>query len=114
MKWVVVKFGDTTDFSVLPKNLLVETKTERFTKGNVKYCKWPLVRSFTSDDLKRAETLDESWAQYPVKVLGDNTTYENFSKAWDIKVYESTDNEDENRQTLKRSLPLSSDNDEGK
>jgi len=75
MKWVVVKFGDTRDYSVLPINWLVETKTERLTTGNIKYCKWPPVRSVTSDDLKQADTPDESWAQYPVKVLGGNTTY---------------------------------------
>jgi len=74
-KWVVVKFSDTKDYSVLPVNWLVETETERLTTSNIKYCKWPPVRSVTSDDLKKAETPDESWVQYPIKVLGGNTTY---------------------------------------
>lgn len=74
-KWVVVKFTDTKDYSVLPVNWLVETETEKLTTSNIQFCKWPPVRSVTSDDLKKADNPDESWLQYPIKVLGGKTIY---------------------------------------
>lgn len=74
-KWVVVKFTDTKDYSVLPVNWLVETETDRLTASNIKCCIRPPVRYVTSVDLKKAQTPNESWAQYPITVLGGNTTY---------------------------------------
>jgi len=75
IKWVVVKFTDTKEFSVLPVNWLVETETERLATSSIKFCKWPPIRSVISDDLKNAENPTESWTQYQIKVLGGNTTY---------------------------------------
>lgn len=74
MKWVVVKFIDGKDFSVIPINWLVETDLENLPKCSVKYCKWPPKR-VTSDDLKLAEDPDESWTLYKIKVLDGNKTY---------------------------------------
>lgn len=74
MKWVVVKFIDGKDFSVIPTNWLVETDLENLSKCSVKYCKWPPIR-VTSDDLKFAEDPDDSWKLYKIKVLDGNKTY---------------------------------------
>lgn len=75
MKWVVVKFIDTREFSVLPTNWLVETDTEQLSNSTIKFCKWPTLRSITSDDLKEAKTPDGSWMQYKIKVIDGNKTY---------------------------------------
>lgn len=75
MKWVVAKFMDTKDFSVLPINWLVETETEKLATSTIKFCKWPPIRSVNSDDLKKAMNPEESWIQYQIKILGGNKTY---------------------------------------
>lgn len=51
MKWVVVKFTETKDCSFI--NWLVENETEKLATCTVKFCKWPPLRTVTSDDLKR-------------------------------------------------------------
>jgi len=75
MKWVVAKFTDTKDFSVLPVNWLVQNKTENLTTSTIKFCKWPPIRSVTSNDIKKADEPQDSWAQYQIKILGGNKTY---------------------------------------
>lgn len=74
MKWVVVKFIEGKDFSVIPINWLVETDADNMSMCSVKYCKWPPKR-VTSDDLQFAEDPDESWSLYKIKILGGNKTY---------------------------------------
>jgi len=75
MKWVVAKFIDTKDYSVLPINWLVENTTEKLITSTIKFCKWPPIRSVTSDDLKKAVKPKDSWTQYEIKILGGNKTY---------------------------------------
>lgn len=75
MKWVVAKFMDGKDYSVLPINWLVETNKENLATSTIKFCKWPPVRSVNSDDLQKAAKPEESWIQYQIKVLGGNKTY---------------------------------------
>lgn len=50
MKWVVAKFTDTKDYSVLPINWLLENNTEKLTTSTIKFCKCTPIRSVTSDD----------------------------------------------------------------
>jgi len=73
MKWVVVKFIEGNDYSVIPINWLIETDSDNLSRC---YCKWPPKR-VTSDDLKLAEDPDDSWAIYKVRVLDGNKTYGN-------------------------------------
>lgn len=75
MKWVVVKFTDTKDYSVLPINWLVENETQKLATCTIKFCKWPPLRTVTSDDLKKPVKPEDSWIQYQIKVLGGNKTY---------------------------------------
>lgn len=75
VKWVVVKFIDAKDFSVVPINWLIETDTDNLSMCSVKYCKWPPKRSVTSDDLQLAEDPGDSWTMYKIKVLDGNKTY---------------------------------------
>ncbi|XP_025207839.1 uncharacterized protein LOC112603482 [Melanaphis sacchari] len=93
MKWVVAKFIDTKDYSVLPINWLVENETEKLITSTIKFCKWPPIRSVTSDDLNKAVKPKDSWTQYEIKILGGNKTHDNFSKAWHVQVVTS-DNEE--------------------
>lgn len=75
IKWVVAKFTDTKDYSVLPINWLVENEKAKLTSSTIKFCKWPPIRTVTSDDLKKAEKPKDSWIRYQIKILGGNKTY---------------------------------------
>ncbi|XP_060857763.1 uncharacterized protein LOC132935284 [Metopolophium dirhodum] len=94
MKWVVAKFTGTKDYSVLPINWLVVNENEKLATSTIKFCKWPPIRTVTSDDLKKAIKPNDTWSQYQIKILGGNKTYENFGKAWHIQVVTS-DNEEQ-------------------
>lgn len=74
MKWVVVKFIEGKDYSVVPVNWLVETNTNNMSNSSVKYCHWPPKR-VTSDDIQFAEEPDETWSLYKIKILDGNKTY---------------------------------------
>jgi len=76
LKWVVVKFIEGKDYSVIPTNWLIETDTDNLSRCSVTYCKWPPKR-VASDDLKLAEDPDDSWTLYKIKVLDGNKMYGN-------------------------------------
>lgn len=75
MKWVVAKFIVGKDFSVLPINWLVETEVQKLETSTIRFCKWPPLRSVTSDDLKEAVNPEESWTKYEINIIGGNKTY---------------------------------------
>ncbi|CAI6345073.1 unnamed protein product [Macrosiphum euphorbiae] len=93
LKWVIVIFTSSKDYSVVPINWLLETEVENLYSRTIKNCYWPPFR-VTSSHLKEAKDPEPSWQQYQIKVVGGNKTYDNFNKAWYKRVeVESTDSE---------------------
>ncbi|XP_050059764.1 uncharacterized protein LOC114132292 [Aphis gossypii] len=93
LKWVIVIFTSSKDYSVVPINWLLETEVENLYSSTIKNCYWPPFR-VTSVHLKEAKDPEPSWQQYQIKVVGGNKTYGNFNKAWHKRVeVESTDSE---------------------
>lgn len=74
LKWVIVIFTVSKDYSVVPINWLLETEVENLYSSNIKNCYWPPFR-VTSIHLKEAKDPEPSWQQYEIKVIGGNKTY---------------------------------------
>jgi len=74
LKWVIVIFTSSKDYSVVPINWLLETEVENLYSSTIKNCYWPPFR-VTSIHLKEAKDPEPSWQQYEIKVVGGNKTY---------------------------------------
>ncbi|XP_025194037.1 uncharacterized protein LOC112593734 [Melanaphis sacchari] len=93
VSWVIVVFVDSKDYSVVPTKWLVQNDTNNLENSNVRLCKWPLGR-VTSTDIHDALDPDPTWFEYGIKIVGGNKTYDNFKKAWHVRVEKESENEE--------------------
>ncbi|XP_060855058.1 uncharacterized protein LOC132932708 [Metopolophium dirhodum] len=93
VSWVIVVFLDSKDYSVVPTKWLVQNDSNNLTNSTVRFCFWPLGR-VSSTDIHDALDPEASWIQYSIKIVGGNKTYDDFKKAWHIRVEKESESEE--------------------